>query len=101
MQTLLSLVSLKKISNNGNQVDGLHVQSVYRQGRIELPKVARGHVTFCSLCIDSIVLSVTKNSISGYKHVKNHVRYDYECSMESFPGEMSATKRIATDFSST
>ena len=32
------------------------------------------------------------------KHVKNHVRYDYERSTETFPGEMAATKRIATDY---
>ena len=36
----------------------------------------------------SIVLSVTKNNVSGsamVKHMKNRVRYDYEHSMESFP----------------
>ncbi len=32
-----------------------------RQGRIEPPKVARGHATSNSANIDSIVLNVTKN----------------------------------------
>ena len=35
------------------------------QGRIEPPKAARGHATSRSPCIDGIVLSVTKNNISG------------------------------------
>ena len=35
------------------------------QGRIEPPKAARGHATSRSPGIDGIVLSVTKNNISG------------------------------------
>ena len=35
------------------------------QGRIEPPKAGRGHATSSSPCIDGIVLSVTKNNISG------------------------------------
>ena len=35
------------------------------QGRIELPKAVRGHATSYSACIDGIVLSVTKNNVSG------------------------------------
>ncbi len=34
---------------------------VSKQGRIELPKVVRGHATSDSANIDSIVLNVTKN----------------------------------------
>ena len=37
----------------------------YRQGRIEPPKAARGHATSYSARIDGIVLSVTKNNVSG------------------------------------
>ena len=35
------------------------------QKRIEPPKAARGHATSHSPCIDGIVLSVTKNNVSG------------------------------------
>ena len=35
------------------------------QGHIELPKAARGHATSYGAHIDSIVLSVTKNNVSG------------------------------------
>ena len=35
------------------------------QGCIEPPKVARGDATSHSPCIDGIVLSVTKNNVSG------------------------------------
>ena len=37
----------------------------FQQGRIEPPKAARGHATSYSACIDGIVLSVTKNNVSG------------------------------------
>ena len=40
-------------------------KSELMQGRIEPPKAARGHATSYSACIDGIVLSVTKNSVSG------------------------------------
>ena len=47
----------------------LRVVSIQRnmvyQGRIKPPKAARGHATSRSLYIDGIVLSVTKNNISG------------------------------------
>ena len=39
------------------------------QGRIELPKAARGHATSYSTHIDGIVLSVAKNNVP-VKHVK-------------------------------
>ena len=35
------------------------------QGHIKPPKAARGHATSRSPCIDGIVLSVTKNNVSG------------------------------------
>ena len=37
----------------------------YRQGHIEPPKAARGHENSYSARIDGIVLSVTKNNVSG------------------------------------
>ena len=43
----------------------MHKIGRYQQGRIEPPKAARGHATSRSPCIDGIVLSVTKNNISG------------------------------------
>ena len=47
----------------------LRVVSIQRnmvyQGRIEPPKAVRGHANSHSPCIDGIVLSVTKNNISG------------------------------------
>ena len=36
-----------------------------KQGRIEPPKAVRGHATSYSAHIDGIVLSVTKNNVSG------------------------------------
>ena len=38
---------------------------IYSQGHIEPPKAARGHATSYSARIDGIVLSVTKNNVSG------------------------------------
>jgi len=57
----------------------------YKQGRIELPKAARGHATSHSALTDGIVLSVNK-IVFPVKHVKLHPRYGYGRSTESFPG---------------
>ena len=41
------------------------VYNGFPQGRIEPPKAAREYATSHSPCIDGIVLSVTKNNVSG------------------------------------
>ena len=48
-----------------NEADAVCGTVECQQGRIEPPKAARGHATSHSPCIDGIVLSVTKNNISG------------------------------------
>ena len=44
---------------------GHRSQYGYSRGHIEPPKAARGHATSYSVRIDGIVLSVTKNNVSG------------------------------------
>ena len=65
------------------------------QGRIEPPKAARGHATSRSPCIDSIVLSVTKNNAREKSCTVRLRMFNGK-----FSREMAATKIIATDFDS-
>lgn len=51
--------------------------------KVHQAKAARGHATPRSLCIDGIVLSVTKNNIL-VQHVKHCIRQNYRHSTESF-----------------
>ena len=56
------------MTHNPSSEKLIHYQSMSsepEQGHIGPPKAARGHATSYSARIDGIVLSVTKNNVSG------------------------------------